>query len=172
MERTLKMLLDRSSTIELKVAEVYDLFGQCFSEDPRLHNFWRLFAEAERYHSLLIQMQKVLLSHVQLDAERLFRWQQEVEDATTYLNNITRRIREEGWSPSIPEAFMMAHEIEGRSLEIQARSLEFADQSTIGELFTSLHEEDMGHRHKLLVARSQFDPSFEAPQGLEEYAVH
>lgn len=172
MERTLKLLLDRSSQVELKVAEVYDLLGRCYASDPRLHNFWSLFAEAERYHSLLIQMQKVLLAHVQLDAERLKAWQHEVDDAAAYLENICTRIQQEGWVPSISEAFMMAHEIEGRSLEIQARSLEFADESNIGELFTQLHEEDLGHRHKLLVGRSQFDPTFVPPPELLIPEVH
>lgn len=159
MERTLAELMHRSSQIELQVAAIYDMLACSFYSDLRLSHFWMLFAEAERYHSLLINMQKVMVKHLQLDRERLSIWRAELDQATAYLDGISARLKN-GWHPTVSEAFLLAHEIEGRSLEIQARSLEFAGRSQEGELFAQLHEEDMGHRNKLLQARTQFDPTF------------
>lgn len=164
METKLARLMDRSSGVELKVAEIYDLFARCFQEgfqdDVRLAHFWGLFAEAERYHSLLIQLQKVTVQHLHLNEERLAIWAKEVDEAVEFMDALRHRLVEERWRPTVSEAFMLAHDIEGRSLEIQAKSLQFADQTGVGELFAKLHEEDMGHRHKLLQARHTFDPTF------------
>lgn len=158
MTSTLSTLLDRASGIELQVAEIYELLANRFDENPTLSHFWSLFAEAERYHSLLIQMQKLAMTDPTNDEEQVNSWDSEIAETDTYLAGILNRLTKEGWEPTIPEAFEMAHHIECRSLEIQSRSFALFESPVIKDLVAKLHEEDMKHRAKLLMARQRFAP--------------
>lgn len=160
MDDKLSKLLDDASDLELKVADIYDALSHRFSTEPRLANFWALFAEAERYHSLLIQMQKMMVDPPALSGERLDEWNASMQRAGFQLDGYRNRLKSDGWVPSVSEAFALAHEIESQSLEIQATGLEFAERDAITELFLKLHQEDEGHLGKLLQARHQFDPGF------------
>lgn len=160
MDDRLSQLLDDASDLELKVADIYDALSHRFNTEPRLANFWALFAEAERYHSLLIQMQKMMVDAPALSVGRLDEWNVAMHKAGMQLDGYRSRLKDDGWVPSVSEAFELAHEIESRSLEIQATGLEFAERDAITELFLKLHQEDEGHLGKLLQARNQFDPTF------------
>lgn len=156
MRKKLSTLLDRASALELSVAAIYDHFSKQFDRDPTLAQFWALFAEAERYHSLIIQMQKMGMGEATSDASKIAEWEGEIADTQAHLSTLLKRLEKEGWQPSISEAFELAQDIEGRSLEVQSRSFALFDTPAIKELVTTLHQEDVQHRSKLLTARERF----------------
>ena len=156
MKQKLSDLLDEASAIELQVADIYEHLSNQFKAEEPLSHFWALFAEAERYHSLLIQMQKLGMTDPTGDSAQVDEWAGEIAETRRYLADILTRLKEGGWSPNIDEAFEMAHGIECKSLEIQSRSFTLFDSPAIKELVAALHEEDMKHRAKLLEARERF----------------
>src|SRR5689334_21249196 len=122
MADTLSSLLNAASSIELQVAAIYDLLAARFRAEVTLAQFWSLFAEAERYHSLLIQMQKLAVTQVTGDADRMAAWARDIDETRAWLDGILDRLSGGGWVPSVHEAFELAQEVESRSLEIQSRS--------------------------------------------------
>lgn len=161
MQRTLSEMMDRSSSIELKVAEIYDSFSTVFEANQALSNFWMLFAEAERYHSLLIQMQKLGIKS-EPDSGKVASWGHDIDEAITYLDQHIERLQQ-GWVPTIADAFALASDIEMKSLEVQSRSFELMKPTAVLDMLAKLHEEETTHREKLVLARSKFDPSFQSP---------
>lgn len=156
MKNKLSGLLDEASAVELQVAEIYEHFSNQFKENAPLSHFWALFAEAERYHSLLIQMQKLAMSDPTGDSEQISQWEEEISETRAYLDGFLSKLKGESWTPTLDESFELAHDIECRSLEIQSRSFALFDSPAIRELVAKLHEEDMQHRSKLLQARGHF----------------
>ena len=156
MSKALTLLLDQASALELTVAEIYDQLSEQFAENTTLSHFWALFAEAERYHSLIIQMQKLGMTQATSDTDRLDEWEGEIGETQIFLNQLVTRLKTEGWKPSIAEAFDLAQDIEGRSLEVQSRSFSLFESPAIKQLVTTLHQEDMQHRAKLISAKEKF----------------
>ncbi len=160
MDPEITELMDRSSLVELKVARVYDALARVFDDEPALSRFWALFAEAERYHSLIIQMQKHLIDPGAATRERIDAWKADVEQMLSYLDEQIARLEDDEWEPSVSEAFALADHIENQVAEAQTHSFRMVDRSDIGDLVSRLHEEDLRHRDKLLQARRRFDSSF------------
>ena len=52
----LREILDLAVAIELECAGVYEVFASQFTENEELATFWRLYAEAERYHAATIRL--------------------------------------------------------------------------------------------------------------------
>lgn len=149
-------LLSEASAIELQVAAIYDSLAENFSEHMALSRFWALFAEAERYHSVLIQLQKIALAGAKSENADLNAWAQELEETRNYLGEILAKLTEQNWHPGINEAFELAQDIESRSLEVQSRSLDLFSSPMVQEIMTQLHTEDMQHRNKLAHAKARF----------------
>ena len=162
MDPVISELMDRSSLVELKVAKIYDTLAAVFHDNVALSSFWTLFAEAERYHSLILQMQKHLIDHQTASKAKIEAWKHDVETMLAYLERQIERL-DKGWRPSVTEAFSLADHIENQVAEAQTHSFKMVDKSDMGQLVRKLHEEDLRHRDKLLEARSRFDPSY-APQ--------
>lgn len=156
MQQTLTALLDRASDLELRVADIYEHLADQFEADATVSHFWALFAEAERYHSLIIQMQKLAMTEATSDAAQVSAWEGEIAETSQYLAEILGRMNEQGWRPSLAEAFDLAQEIESRSLEVQSRSFALFESPVIKDLVARLHKEDMEHRNKLMTAKSRF----------------
>ncbi len=163
MDPVINELMDRSSLVELKVAKIYDAFAKVFEDDPALSSFWTLFAEAERYHSLILQMQKHLVDPETASRARIQEWQNDVDAMLGYLEEQIARL-EQGWRPTVSEAFSLADHIENQVAEAQTHSFRMVDKSDVGELVRRLHAEDLAHRDKLLEARARFDPAY-VPDG-------
>ncbi len=163
MNPAISELMDRSSMVELKVARIYDALSAVFKDDPALSSFWTLFAEAERYHSLILQLQKHLVDCRMVPPERIDDWRGDVETMIAYLDGQLQRLEGGAWRPTVAEAFALADHIENQVVEAQSHSFKMVDRSAIGDLVYRLHEEDLRHRDKLNEARSRFDPSFASP---------
>lgn len=159
MRATLSTLLDEASSLELQVAAIYERLAARFAGQPTLAHFWTLFAEAERYHSLIIQMQKLGMSEPTGDGAQISAWGEEIRETRAFLAGVIGRLDQGGWKPSVAEAFDMAHDIESRSLEVQSRSFALFESPAIKDLVARMHEEDMQHRSKLLEAQQHFAPA-------------
>ena len=80
MKQKLSDLLDEASAIELQVADIYEHLSNQFKAEEPLSHFWALFAEAERYHSLLIQMQKLGMTDPTGDSAQVDEWAGEIAE--------------------------------------------------------------------------------------------
>lgn len=165
MDPIMSSLMDRASVIELRVAEIYDTFSKLFDSDPALSRFWALFSEEERYHSLILQLQKHLLNPATASQEDLAEWEKDIATMMVVLDGWIDRLKSGAWNPTVPEAFSVADQIEDQVLEAQAYSFRLVDESEAGEIVARLHEEDARHRDKLLQARERFDPSYSVGKG-------
>lgn len=148
-------VLEVSVAIELECAALYEVFAKAFAANPEQVYFWRLYAEAERYHAASIRVHQVALSanpgpvDVPLDVE--------YGEAKAFLDAL--RSRREGYERDgvgIKEALEAARWTEEQSAEVHGRTQFFRHVPEFGELFQKMVEEDKAHRDVLASAEAKW----------------
>lgn len=145
-------IIDIAVAIELECAALYEVFGRCFSGRDEVVYFWRMYAEAERYHAASIRIHQAAFA-----SEDFSTLEVGTDEATRVLGDI-RALRErfERTPPSITEALQAARSVEESSAELHGRTQFFRLHPGLIELFRQMAEEDKGHRDVLATAEQRF----------------
>ena len=103
-------ILQLAVDIELECAGVYEVFAKQSGSDEELVAFWRLYAEAERYHAATIRIHQTTFHESLVDGDT---FPVEVEESRVFLGQL-RSWREE-YSRSKP-ALVRMFDVRGRGL--------------------------------------------------------
>lgn len=154
VQGTFQEILDLAVAIELECAGVYEVFAKRFASDDDFSCFWRLYAEAERYHGASIRIHQATFGDDRLaDAK----FDAEAEASRAFLT----RLRDwrgdfEKRTPTRAEAFGIAQQIETHTAELHGRTQFFQLYPRFEELFQRMVEEDLSHRDMLVDAERRF----------------
>jgi hypothetical protein len=145
-------IIDLAVAIELECAALYEVFARCFGARDEVAYFWRLYAEAERYHAASIRIHQAAFAGDQ--GEKL---DVGVPEASLVLAEI-RGMREgyERTPPTILEALRAARRVEESSAELHGRTQFFKLHPHFAELFQQMADEDRAHRDVLATAEQRF----------------
>lgn len=147
-------ILDLAVAIELECAGVYEVFAKRFTEDEDFSMFWRLYAEAERYHGASIRIHQATFGDEQL---ALSQFAAEADASRAFLDRLRGWRRDfEKRMPTRNEAFGIAKEIETHTAELHGRTQFFALYPRFEELFRRMVDEDLSHRDMLVDAERRF----------------
>ena len=145
-------IIDLAVSIELECAALYEVFGRCFAGRDEVAYFWRIYAEAERYHAASIRIHQAAFSGEQMEGLEVG-----VDEAARVLDEIrAMRVGFERTPPSIAEALRAARRVEESSAELHGRTQFFKLHPHFGELFQKMAEEDRAHRDVLTTAEQRF----------------
>jgi hypothetical protein len=148
-------IIELAVSIELECAALYEVFARSFSGNEELVYFWKLYAEAERYHGATIRIHAAALAG-ELEGQKL---DVGVDEAQAILDDIrSSRQRFERQAPSVAEAMQTARRVEESSAELHGRSMFFKLHPHFQELFQKMAEEDRAHRDVLTTAERKFAP--------------
>lgn len=146
-------IIELAVAIELECAALYEVFARAFASNEELVYFWRLYAEAERYHGASIRIhQAAFASEVQPE---------NLEVGTAECRQVLDQIRglRQGFerkAPSIAEAMKAARQVEETNAELHGRTQFFKLHPHFEELFRKMAEEDRAHRDVLATAERKF----------------
>lgn len=145
-------IIDLAVAIELECAALYEVFARCFGGKDEVVYFWRIYAEAERYHAASIRIHQAAFSGEELQGLDVG-----LDEAAKVLAEI-RGMREtyERTPPSIGEALRAARRVEESSAELHGRTQFFKLHPHFAELFQQMAEEDRAHRDVLATAERRF----------------
>jgi hypothetical protein len=151
----LKDYVQLAAEIELAVAELYDMFASTFSKNEELSHFWRLSAEAERYHAATIHVHLLVLEESQADSapqlpvemDEMKRFQQQIAEIKARC--LTR-------APSPAEALLLAQKVEEQGSETHGRAQFDFLYPSLKDLFVRMAEEDLAHRRSFASAMGKF----------------
>jgi hypothetical protein len=151
----LREFITLAADIELAVAAIYDHFAQQFSEHAEFSTFWRLSAEAERYHAATIRIHEATATpEQQVDEAQL---PIEVEEARKLLAELQGTLADVIAQPRSPaQAIELALEIESEGAEVHGRSQFSYLYTELEQLFSRLAEEDRAHRKSFALAKEKF----------------
>jgi len=151
----LEDIIELAIAIELGAAEVYDTFARNFQDNEELYLFWKLYSEAERYHAATIRVhQTAFASSNPVDQDD---FPTEVEESRAFLAQLEAWVAEFTATPAtIERAFEVADHVENGAAEIHGRTQFFKLYPQFQALFTSMVEEDVGHRRMLQEAAARF----------------
>jgi rubrerythrin len=151
----LREFITLAADIELAVASIYDHFAQQFSEHVEFSTFWRLSAEAERYHAATIRIHEATAAPDQVvDDDQL---PIEVSQARKLLGQLQQTQAELVSNPRTPDqAIELALEIESEGAEVHGRSQFAFLYPDLEDLFSRLAEEDRAHRKSFALAKAKF----------------
>lgn len=155
MSHTYAELLETAVAIELECAALYEVFAKAFAAHPDQVYFWKLYAEAERYHAASIRIHQVAL--YSNAAEAAAPAGAELDDARTFLGEL--RATREGFERngvSIREALEAARRTEDHSAELHGRVQFFRSMPEFDDLFRKMAEEDKAHRDVLASAEARW----------------
>ncbi|MDP2316155.1 MAG: hypothetical protein Q8P41_24875 [Pseudomonadota bacterium] len=145
-------IIDLAVAIELECAALYEVFGRCFAGRDEVVYFWRIYAEAERYHAASIRIHQAAFSGEQMESLALG-----VVEAAKVLEEIRGlRVGFERSPPTIGEALRAARQVEESSAELHGRTQFFKLHPHFAELFQKMAEEDRAHRDVLSTAELRF----------------
>ncbi len=151
----LREFITLTADIELAVAAIYDHFAQQFSENVEFSTFWRLSAEAERYHAATIRIHEATAKDDQVVDESQLPIQ--VEEARALLAELKTIQTDIAATPrSAADAIELALQIEGEGAEVHGRSQFAFLYPELEELFSRLAEEDRAHRKSFALAKVKF----------------
>jgi hypothetical protein len=148
-------IIDLAVAIELECAALYEVFARCFAGRDEVAYFWRLYAEAERYHAASIRIHQAAFTgdHAS-DALEVG-----IDEAARVLDEIrTLRVGYERTPPTIAQALASARHVEETSAELHGRTQFFRLHPHFEELFQKMAEEDRAHRDVLATAEKKFAP--------------
>lgn len=146
-------IIELAVAIELECAALYEVFARSFASNEELVYFWRLYAEAERYHGASIRIHQAAFGG-EVSAENL---QVGADEAQAVLTEIkTMRERYEKAPPSVLEALQVARRVEESNAELHGRTQFFRLHPHFEELFRKMAEEDRAHRDVLATAERKF----------------
>ena len=153
MAQSIGDIIDHAVAIELECAALYEVFARAFSGTPELVYFWRLYAEAERYHAASIRIHQAAFASVaKKDALPVG-----VKEARKFLDQLkVTRLKCEKKAPTVKEALRIARDLEDSSAELHARTQFFKLYPEMAELFAKMSEEDRAHRDVLKSAEEKF----------------
>jgi hypothetical protein len=151
----LKQYVQLAAEIELAVAELYDLFASTFSRDEEMSHFWRLSAEAERYHAATIHVHLLVIEEGAIDtAPQLPVEMDEMKRLAQQIADIKARCLASAPTPA--EALQLAQTVEEQGSEAHGRAqFEFLYPS-LRDLFLRMAEEDLAHRRSFASAMGKF----------------
>ena len=150
----LREILDLAIAIELECAGVYEVFASQFTENEELATFWRLYAEAERYHAATIRLHQATFTGTAVDTDS---FPTEVAQSRAFLEQLRAWRKEYAANkPSLTEAFTKPRQIEGSTAELHGRTQFFKVYPSFEELFTLFIKEDEEHRQLLDDAESRW----------------
>lgn len=143
-------IIELSVAIELECAALYEVFAKTFQGRSDLVYFWKLYAEAERYHAASIRIHQATFSELpgrQVDGSGTRAFLEELKGL---------RSRYEREHITVKEALKIARMVEEHSEELHGRTQFFADNPDLQDLFNKMAEEDRAHRDMLSTAEQKF----------------
>lgn len=145
-------IIDLAVAIELECAALYEGFARAFASREEVAYFWRIYAEAERYHAASIRIHQAAFSGEKLEGLPVG-----VAEASALLDEL-RDLRNtfDKKAPTIQEALSAARKVEESSAELHGRTQFFALHPHFTELFQQMAEEDRAHRDVLTTAQQRF----------------
>lgn len=145
--------VDLAVAIELECASLYEVFAKNFQGREDIVYFWKLYAEAERYHAASIRIHQATFIPEEGASAGLV----DSGDARKFLDELRdMRNRYEREPLTISSALTIARHIEDSSAELHGRTQFFAQNPEMYELFTKMAEEDRTHREMLATAERRF----------------
>lgn len=152
----LKEFIKLAARVEERVAVIYELFATHFKTDPELSYFWRLSAEAERYHAASIRLHNLTVdTEKPTDMSNLPVAMGELAEFIDELDSISARYRDS--TPTVSEALQTAIHIESDGCEVHGRTQFSFLYPKLADLFQQLEEEDRAHRQTFLTALNRFN---------------
>ncbi len=152
---SLEDFIETAARIEDRVAEIYDLMGTRFSHQQEFALFWRLCAEAERYHAASIRLYRSLLPEGQaVEDGRIEAQMKDLLDFMEKLDELENRCGDSELTGQ--DALGLAIEIESHCAESHGRSQFGSFYPDLGALFEKLAEEERVHRRTFTSARTRF----------------
>ena len=151
----LREFITLAADIELAIAAIYDHFAEQFADNAEFSTFWRLSAEAERYHAATIRIHEATAVEGQVVDEAQLPIQ--VGEARQLLAQLQQTTAELATTPrTAAQAIELALEIEGEGAEVHGRSQFAFLYPELEELFSRLAEEDRAHRKSFALAKQKF----------------
>lgn len=143
-----------SARVEDAVARIYDHFGTIFAERPELSHFWKLSAEAERYHAATIRLYELTVSpDLPVDETCL---PKAIDETRRHLDEILAVEEACKATPPTPEgAIDVAIRLESNAAEAHGRTQFSFLFPALKDLFVRLAEEDQAHRTTFEAARAR-----------------
>jgi hypothetical protein len=129
------------------------VFGRRFSHDPELVYFWRLYAEAERYHGATLRLHRAAFVP-ELDTSALPAGHDDLRALLAEVRGL--RERWERTAPSLGEALDAAQRIEETTAEVHGRTQFFRGLPGYEDVLEKMVEEDRAHREVLAAAHARF----------------
>jgi hypothetical protein len=144
-------IVDLAVAIELECAALYEAYARAFAKRSDLFTFWRLYAEAERYHAATIRIHQASFAEAPVSGDV------DTSEARLFLEQL-RTARSEAEQPGITPrtALGKARWVEEASAELHGRTQFFKSHPHLAELFAKMAEEDQAHRDVLRSAEAKF----------------
>ncbi len=148
-------VLELAVAIELECAALYEVYAKTFAKNHEMVYFWRLYAEAERYHAASIRIHQTALSGMAPAGEQTF--DVEEDEARAFLAEVKgSRERAERDGIAIGEALRTARRVEENAAELHGRTQFFKAYPDFGDLLQKMAEEDKAHRNVLASAEKKW----------------
>lgn len=153
MDGTVPNIIDLAVNIELEVAALYEAYARVFGGRQEVAYFWRLYAEAERYHAATIRIHQASFQETVTEDDT----EVDLSDAVRFLDELRAlRAQAEKSPPTILEALAVARRVEESSAELNGRTQFFRRHPGLAELFKRMAEEDRAHRDVLTTAEQRW----------------
>lgn len=146
-------IIDLAVSIELECAALYEVFARSFADNEELVYFWKLYAEAERYHGATIRIHQAAFSG-DVDGQDLAVGADEARGVLEEIRGLRQKFERN--APPVAEAFQIAMRVEESSAELHGRTMFFKLHPHFEELFLKMAEEDRAHRDVLVTAERRF----------------
>lgn len=144
-------VVDLAVAIELECASLYEAYARSFSKRAELVTFWRLYAEAERYHAATIRIHQASFADAPVSG------QVDPTAAQAFLRDLrAARLEAERPGVTVKQAMGKARWVEESSAELHGRTQFFQSHPHLAELFSKMAEEDQAHRDLLTSAERKF----------------
>ncbi len=144
-------VVDLAVAIELECAALYEAYARSFSRRAELVTFWRLYAEAERYHAATIRIHQASFDEGPMSG------QVDPSAAQGFLRELrATRSAAERSTVTVKEAMGKARWVEESSAELHGRTQFFQGHPQLAELFAQMAQEDQAHRDLLATAEAKF----------------
>lgn len=144
-------IVDLAVAIELECAALYEAYARTFAKRAELVTFWRLYAEAERYHAATIRIHQASFADAPVSGKV------DPTAAQAFLREL-RVARAEAERPgvTVKQSMSKARWVEEASAELHGRTQFFQTHPHLAELFAKMAEEDQAHRDMLTTAEQKF----------------
>ncbi len=145
-------LIEVAVAIELECAALYEVFARRFSDNAEFVYFWKLYAEAERYHAASIRIHQATFSGEEPPVAPV-----DLASARQLLAELrAERSHAERDPLTAVDALQMARRVEEHSAELHGRTQFFAGKPELVEMFEQMAAEDRAHRDMLSSAEKRF----------------